>query len=105
MNRRQAAESGLPRYNTGKPCARGHSGDRYTTTGNCVACANQSRKVFSAAALARANGKVKLSFEVDVRDEKTVRDFVAAILAAREFDSTVNPTPSMFEAAMKERAS
>ena len=29
------------RFNTGKPCVRGHIADRYTTSGQCVECAKE----------------------------------------------------------------
>ncbi len=35
--RRAAMIAGAMRYH-GKPCAKGHSGERYTSTGACVAC-------------------------------------------------------------------
>ncbi len=38
MKRVEAARLGLSRYNTGKPCMRGHQSDRYTATGQCVEC-------------------------------------------------------------------
>lgn len=38
MKKREAAELGLDRYNTGKPCVNGHHADRITKSGNCVEC-------------------------------------------------------------------
>lgn len=37
-SRREARDLGLLRYTTGKPCVRGHVGQRVTKTGNCIAC-------------------------------------------------------------------
>lgn len=37
--RKRAIEDGRDRYNTGKPCAKGHESDRYTGSGKCVTCA------------------------------------------------------------------
>lgn len=34
----EARKRGLKFYNTGRPCLRGHTGDRYVSTGNCVQC-------------------------------------------------------------------
>jgi hypothetical protein len=34
----QAKENGLLKYATGKPCKRGHIGERYASTGQCVSC-------------------------------------------------------------------
>ncbi len=38
MKRREAKALGLDKYNTGKPCPKGHISDRYTGNGNCVQC-------------------------------------------------------------------
>lgn len=38
MEKREAVEKNLVRYNTGRPCIRGHLSDRYTTTGACISC-------------------------------------------------------------------
>lgn len=39
MTRREAVESGLKRYYTGKPCSKGHDSQRFTSTGACIKCA------------------------------------------------------------------
>lgn len=39
MTRRQAAEAGRTKYYTGRPCAKGHDAQRFTSTGTCVKCA------------------------------------------------------------------
>ena len=38
MKRTEATKSGYRLYNTGTPCQRGHTGPRYTSTGNCKEC-------------------------------------------------------------------
>jgi len=38
IGRRDAANAGLKRYYTGKPCANGHLSYRYTTTAACYQC-------------------------------------------------------------------
>lgn len=38
MERHEAKMLGLTKYNTGRTCMNGHGADRYTSTGNCVAC-------------------------------------------------------------------
>ena len=43
--RTQAKMNGSPKYFTGIPCARGHVGERYTTTGNCVTCMSEDGKL------------------------------------------------------------
>lgn len=44
LSREEAIEKGLRRFNTGRPCAKGHYADRQTTNGGCIAC---MRPVFS----------------------------------------------------------
>lgn len=39
MTRKNAAEQGLTRYSTGRPCLRGHICERFVSTGVCVQCA------------------------------------------------------------------
>ncbi len=48
LTRRQAAEAGLKRYNTGKPCSKGHDAPRFTSTGACVKCAAGYVKAYNA---------------------------------------------------------
>lgn len=43
MKRREAKAMGLKTYNNGKPCPRGHIGERRVSSGSCVICANQKR--------------------------------------------------------------
>lgn len=38
MTRRLAKLQGLSKYNSGKPCIRGHYSDRYAASGTCCAC-------------------------------------------------------------------
>ena len=37
-DRYRATRAGMAEYNTGKPCRRGHTASRYTSTGQCTAC-------------------------------------------------------------------
>jgi hypothetical protein len=43
MNRREAILAGLKTYNSGRPCAKGHTSDRYTSCGMCIACLKDGR--------------------------------------------------------------
>lgn len=58
--RREAAEAGLKRFYTGKPCKFGHDAERFTTTGGCVKCNAERSKLFATntakAVNARAQG-------------------------------------------------
>ncbi len=38
ISRSVARSLGVPRYQTGKQCKQGHISERYTSTGNCLAC-------------------------------------------------------------------
>jgi len=42
MTRIQAAERGLLRFYTGKPCKRGHDSERYTRTNACIECQREA---------------------------------------------------------------
>lgn len=42
LTRQQAAQKGLHRYYTGKPCRNGHDAERYTSTGSCVVCSREN---------------------------------------------------------------
>lgn len=44
MKRREAKALGLKTYNNGKPCPRGHIGERHVDSGSCVQCSNEKRK-------------------------------------------------------------
>lgn len=47
MTRLQAAEKGLLRYYTGKPCRRGHHAERYTRSNMCVECSKLAADRFN----------------------------------------------------------
>lgn len=38
MERKEAKALGLVRFNSGRPCMHGHMSDRFTISGNCIAC-------------------------------------------------------------------
>lgn len=42
MDRYTAIKRGLDKYNTNKPCKRGHLSDRYTSSGACIRCLRES---------------------------------------------------------------
>lgn len=45
MKRREAKALGLKTYNNGKPCPRGHIGERRTDSGVCVICRNEKKRL------------------------------------------------------------
>jgi ribosomal protein L44E len=44
ITRNEAITQGLPRFFTGKPCARGHVSERWTASKNCVECETENRR-------------------------------------------------------------
>jgi hypothetical protein len=60
MKRREAKALGLKTYNTGKPCPRGHVGERRVSSGSCVICANESRV------------KARWDARTDIKDEHRI---------------------------------
>lgn len=46
ITRAQAAESGLTRYYTGKPCNRGHDAERFVSNGSCIQCQKARTRVY-----------------------------------------------------------
>jgi Recombination endonuclease VII len=58
------------RYNTGKPCKRGHFSDRYVNSGICCQCATDKaktphsrelQKIYSASPIGKAKGKITVA--------------------------------------------
>lgn len=87
VSRNEAIRAGLFKYNTGKPCQRGHESLRYTSTGQCIECsARRTRSVtvelHEKRRAARA-GYLSVSIEVHPEDLRTVLDFVQALIDAR----------------------
>jgi hypothetical protein len=48
IGRHDAANSGLHRFNTGRPCKRGHMADRFVSNGACVECVKPPVRVVGA---------------------------------------------------------
>jgi len=46
ITRKDAHAAGLRRFFTGRPCAHGHTAERFVTTGGCVACNAARSKAF-----------------------------------------------------------
>lgn len=45
VSRKEARDSGLKRYYTGKPCRSGHVSDRFTATADCTECNREKNRV------------------------------------------------------------
>lgn len=87
MTRRQAAESGLTKYSTGRPCRNGHTVDRYTVSGACTACTRGYHAAYAqrtnTAAIARARGFEGITVVVHPDDAEQIRRMAAALMQAR----------------------
>jgi hypothetical protein len=57
ISKRDAELQGLARYNTGQPCAQGHSAERYTSSAMCVQCVRERQQ--RAAVIAAAKKHLK----------------------------------------------
>lgn len=76
MTRRKAAEAGLKRYYTGKPCSKGHDSPRFTSTGACVKCAAGYAKGYADRLKKETNARIAGFFSYPLHP-----DDVAAALA------------------------
>lgn len=76
LTRRQAAEAGLKRYYTGKPCSKGHDEQRFTSTGVCVKCAAGYVKEYNGRLRKEASAKLAGLFTYPLHP-----DDVGALLA------------------------
>lgn len=85
--RKEAAALGLHKYWNGRPCKRDHHALRYTATGACTACIRGYNEAFETtranAAMGRKRGLVPLTLLVHPDDEAAAREFIAALIAAR----------------------
>ena len=73
-SRSEARDAGESKYSTGKPCARGHTAERYTNTALCVECRAEDAQKYT-----KAGGNVKIVAYVDLRDESAVKSYVEEI--------------------------
>lgn len=67
--RGKAKDAGLVYYQNGKPCPRGHIGDRYVSTGNCATCQNNFSVEWQNANREKVNQRAR-KYHWDNRDEK-----------------------------------
>lgn len=82
MTRKEAARLGLKKYNTTKPCIRGHHSARYVNTGACSSCiAVYSREYRERLGHDSTHVKIWLRSK---KDEKKVLKFVDALNFDRE---------------------
>lgn len=52
VTRQEAIEQGLLKYDSTKPCSKGHIGLRYVLSGTCVVCTGEASKRSKARVLA-----------------------------------------------------
>ncbi len=76
--RREAAENGLTRYFTGKPCKYGHASERFTSSGACIECQNSALRGLyrSRAPRVLRPGTKAARFAVTIPAELTPVDFL-----------------------------
>lgn len=73
ITRFEAAQKGLKKFYTGKPCLHGHDCERYVSTQGCVQCLRTP-----------AAGLNKLVLWVHPNDEESLRAYAAALMLDRE---------------------
>lgn len=87
MNGKQAAENGLYKYSTGKPCSKGHTALRYTNSGACTLCVagyvKKRTQLRNRVNNARLRGVTYIQREVHPDDAATVNEFIDALATAR----------------------
>ena len=64
--RYQAMQNGEAHYVSGKPCAKGHTSERITTTGTCLACRRENEKARYHADPEKTKARVKKKYEANV---------------------------------------
>lgn len=72
MDRSHAAALGLKRYDSDKPCRRGHTSERYVSTGGCIECLNKPYGL-----------TVRVSYDLHHEDRKQVDAYVLALQLQR----------------------
>lgn len=78
ISRKEAKSLGLKRYYTGKPCSKGHSVERRTANGVCLACENteeakETARICSRRHYVKNRDKILLQHEVWRRKNKDYR--------------------------------
>ena len=84
MSRTEAAAAGLPQFNLGTPCSKGHDSPRYTSTGMCVKCREEYNKDYQKQLKKERAGKVRVILWLDPEDAKTIKNTAALLTAAKE---------------------
>lgn len=73
INRDEAAQKGLKKFYTGRPCVRGHFSERYVSTQGCVQCLR-----------GEISNLRKMVVFLDPRDHESVLAYVNALKLTRE---------------------
>jgi hypothetical protein len=84
--RKEAAEKGLLKYNTGRACQRGHTSYRYTKTGTCSECTRWASLKYRQLTTARIAGLKRLVLDVHPDDIKPLSDMAEALKIARNLN-------------------
>ena len=82
MSRTEAAAAGLPQFNLGTPCSKGHDSPRYTSTGMCIKCREEYNKEYQKQLKKERAGKVRVILWLDPEDVKTIKETAAVLTAS-----------------------
>ena len=99
MERSEALRLGLSKYRTGRPCANGHEGERYTQSGNCCVCLVENmRKVAQEAGIYRRDFEAQTTeiflfvYDEDLKDlEIFIQTRCAAKMASALYREKLKP--------------
>ena len=84
--RKDAANLGMDKYYTGKPCSRGHVALRNTRTGACCHCLRVYAQEYREATTPRNDGLHEVTVRIPPLAAGALADFVAALVLAHELD-------------------
>lgn len=87
ITRLDAAERGLKRYFSGKPCTNGHESPRFVSNGMCIACLKDHQQKYRTIANLKTAGLTRITLDIHPDDEKYIRDTVEALRIARQMDA------------------
>ena len=76
----QAYQAGRPKYRTGKPCKRGHTGPRYTSSGYCCEC--QAENARAAREKLMGPALVSVTVKVPGNQAQALRDYAGVLNTA-----------------------
>lgn len=86
MKRTEAARQGLHKYQSEKPCRRGHWVLRYTDTGACTSCVAIYNRGFRSQRInVRTSGLDHVEIDLHPEDATQVRELARTLQLARQY--------------------